>query len=124
MKRDYAVALGLGASGVDDPDQQFYQNYACGSPLNVTGYCNKEMEARFDRQSVEKDQEKRKELVWDIDRRLQEEGARPIIFYYSAATCRQPYVKGLTTMVNSIYNSSRFEDVRLEQGVGSSSAAR
>jgi hypothetical protein len=26
----------------------------------------------------------------------------------------------LTTMVNSIYNSSRFEDLWLEQGVGSS----
>jgi len=33
-------------------------------------------------------------------------------------------VKGMTTMVNSIYNGSRFEDVWLEQGVGSSSAPR
>jgi hypothetical protein len=31
-----------------------------------------------------------------------------------------PRLKGLTTMVNSIYNSSRFEDLWLEQGVGSS----
>jgi peptide/nickel transport system substrate-binding protein len=115
MKRDYAVALGLGASGVDDPDQQFYQNYACGSALNVTGYCNKEMERLFDRQSMEADQQKRKELVWEIDRRLQQEGARPIIFYYSAATCHQPYVKGLTIMVNSIYNGWRMEDVWLDR---------
>ena len=32
----------------------------------------------------------------------------------------QPPVKGLTTMVNSIYNGNRFEDLWLEQGVGSS----
>jgi peptide/nickel transport system substrate-binding protein len=115
MRRDYAVALGLGASGVDDPDQQFYQNYACGSDLNVTGYCNRDMEQLFDRQSMEADQQKRKQLVWDIDRRLQEEGARPIIFYYDAATCRQPYVKGLTIMVNSIYNGWRMEDVWLDK---------
>ena len=115
MRRDYTVALGLGASGVDDPDQQFYQNYACGSALNVTGYCNRAMEQLFDRQSVEADQEKRKEMVWEIDRKLQEEGARPIIFYYSAATCHQPEVKGLTIMVNSIYNGWRMEEVWLDR---------
>jgi peptide/nickel transport system substrate-binding protein len=115
MRRDYAVALGLSAGGIDDPDQQFYQNYACGSVVNITGYCNRAMEQLFDRQSIEADQQKRKELVWDIDRRLQEEGARPIIFYYSAATCRQPEVKGLTIMVNSIYNGWRMEDVWLDR---------
>jgi peptide/nickel transport system substrate-binding protein len=115
MRRDYAVALGLGASGVDDPDQQFYQNYACGSDLNVTGYCNRDMEKLFERQSIEADQQKRKELVWEIDRRLQQEGARPIIFYYSAATCFQPQVRGLTIMVNSIYNGWRMEDVWLDK---------
>jgi hypothetical protein len=26
--------------GVDDPDAQFYENYACGSDRNYTGYCN------------------------------------------------------------------------------------
>jgi peptide/nickel transport system substrate-binding protein len=114
-RHDYVVALGLGASGVDDPDQQFYQNYACGSDLNVTGYCNRAMEQLFDRQSIEADQQKRKEIVWEIDRQLQEEGARPIIFYYSAATCHQPEVKGLTIMVNSIYNGWRMEDVWLDR---------
>jgi peptide/nickel transport system substrate-binding protein len=53
--------------------------------------------------------------VWSIDRQLQEEGTRPIIFYYSAATCRQPEVKGLTIMVNSIYNGWRMEDVWLDR---------
>ena len=49
-----------------------------------------------------------------IDRKLQEDGARPIIFHYRAASCRQPYVKGLTIMVNSIYNGWRIEDVWLD----------
>ncbi len=115
VRRDYKVALGLGASGVDDPDQQFYQNYACGSELNVTGYCNREIEQLFDRQSMEADQQKRKELVWQIDQRLQQDEARPIIYYNNAATCRQPWVKGLTIMVNSIYNGWRMEDVWLDR---------
>ena len=114
-RRDYAVALGLGASAVDDPDQQFYQNYACGSELNVTGYCNREIEKMFERQSIEADPQKRKELVQEIDRRLQQDEARPIIYYNHAATCRQPWVKGLTIMVNSIYNGWRMEDVWLDR---------
>jgi peptide/nickel transport system substrate-binding protein len=114
-RHDYTVALGLGASGVDDPDQQFYQNYACGSLLNVTGYCNRDIEKMFDRQSMEADPQKRKALVQQIDERLQQDGARPVIYYNDAATCWQPYVKGLTIMVNSIYNGWRMEDVWLDR---------
>jgi peptide/nickel transport system substrate-binding protein len=45
-----------------------------------------------------------KPLVWEIDKKLQEDGARPIISYGRGVTCWQPYVKGLTIMVNSVYN--------------------
>ena len=41
--------------------------------------------------------------------------ARPIIFYAPAGNCRQPYVKGLTIMSNSIYNGWRMEDVWLDK---------
>ena len=114
-RKDYSVALNGTGSGVDDPDQQFYENYACGSDRNYSGYCNPELDKEFDRQSMEPDQEKRKKLVWEIDRKLQEDGARPIISHNLAATCWQPQVKGLTMMVNSIYNGWRFEDVWLDQ---------
>jgi peptide/nickel transport system substrate-binding protein len=115
IRKDYAVGLNLTAGAVDDPDQQFYENYACGSERNITGYCNPELEKKFEQQSIEVDRAKRRKLVWEIDRRLQQDGARPIIFHYRAASCRQPYVKGLTIMVNSIYNGWRFEDVWLDE---------
>jgi peptide/nickel transport system substrate-binding protein len=60
-------------------------------------------------------QEKRKQLVWEIERKLAEDGARPIIFYDRRATCWQPHVKGLTLMVNSLFNGWRLEDVWLEK---------
>jgi hypothetical protein len=50
-----------------------------------------------------------------IERKLAEEQARPIIFYPRGGTCTQPYVKGLVTMVNSIYNGYRMEDVWLDK---------
>ena len=115
IRKDYVVALNLTAAAVDDPDQQFFENYSCGSARNITGYCNPELEKQFERQSVETNYDKRKKLVWEIDRKLQQDGARPIIFHYRAASCRQTYVKGLTIMVNSIYNGWRFEDVWLDR---------
>jgi peptide/nickel transport system substrate-binding protein len=52
--------------------------------------------------------------VWEIERILAEDGARLIIFYDRRATCWEPRVKGLTLMVNSIFNGWRMEDVGLD----------
>jgi peptide/nickel transport system substrate-binding protein len=114
-RKDYAVAMNATGSGVDDPDQQFYENYACGSPRNYSGYCNKELDKKFDEQSAMSDQEARKKLVWEIDKALQEDAARPIISHNIGATCMQPRVKGVTQMVNSIFNGWRFEDAWLDR---------
>jgi peptide/nickel transport system substrate-binding protein len=122
MRKDYKLGLNVTETAVDDPDVAFYENYYTGSMRNYTNYSNPEVDALIDKQSVEANIDKRKKLVWQIERKLIEDDARPILFYNKAANCRQPYVKGLTTMVNSIYNSSRFEDLRLDQGVGSSGA--
>jgi peptide/nickel transport system substrate-binding protein len=115
MRHDYTVGLGATFNGVDEPDQIFYETYACGAENNPDGYCNPEVDKLIDRQSIEFDQEKRKKLVWEIERRLAEDGARPIIYHTRAATCRQPYVKGFDSMVNSCYNGCRFEDLWLDQ---------
>ena len=114
-RKDYTIAINGTESGVDDPDQQFYENFVCGAVRNYTGYCNAEVDKLIDQQSAEADPAKRKQLVWQIERRLAEDGARPIIFYPRGGTCMQPYVKGLTIMVNSIYNGWRMEDVWLDK---------
>jgi len=114
-RKDYTVGLNLTGNSVDDPDQAFYENYACGSERNYTGYCNKELQTLFDKQSAETDLDARRKLVWDIQRRLEEDVARPIIFYPRQATCWQPQLKGFTMMSNSIYNGYRFEDLWLDR---------
>jgi hypothetical protein len=111
-RKDYSVGLNTTANTVDDPDQQFYENYACGSQNNVTKYCNPELDKLFDQQSMEADPEKRKRMVWEIDKKLQEDGARPIIYHLLSGTCWQPQVRGLTIMVNSISNGWRARAVR------------
>jgi peptide/nickel transport system substrate-binding protein len=114
-RKDYTIGMNNTGSAVDDPDQQFFENYACGSPRNYNAYCNPELDKKFVEQSVMADQEKRRKLVWEIDRQLQEDGARPIVFHARGATCMQPHVKGVTLMVNSIYNGWRFEDIWLDK---------
>ncbi|MET4798797.1 ABC transporter substrate-binding protein [Bradyrhizobium sp. LB11.1] len=114
-RKDYMLGLNLTGNAVDDPDQSFYENYSCGSERNYTNYCNKEIEKLFDVQSQETDIAKRKKLVWDIDKKLQEDVARPIIFHARTGTCWQPYVKGVTVMTNSSYNGYRYEDVWMDK---------
>jgi peptide/nickel transport system substrate-binding protein len=115
FQKKYVLGLNLTGSSVDDPDQHFYENYACGSLRNFTGYCNKEVEALVNQQSVEADMAKRRALVWEIDRRLQEDVARPIIMHNRGGVCLQPYVKNITYMVNSVYNGFRYEDAWLDK---------
>jgi len=114
-RKDYTIGLNLTGIAVDDPDVNLYENYACESERNYTQYCNKDVDAMIDAQSRELDKEKRKKLVWDIERKLAEELARPIISYNRAATCWKPQVKGFVLHHNSIFNNWRFEDVWLDQ---------
>ena len=114
LRKDYIVALNGQGSGVD-PDLSLNLIYRCGGELNYNGYCNPEVDDLIDRQSIETNTQQRKQLLWEIERKLAEDSARPIIFYDRRATCRQPHVKGWTTMVNSIFNSWRMEDVWLDK---------
>jgi peptide/nickel transport system substrate-binding protein len=114
-RHDYSIGLNLTGNGIDDPDQTFYENYACGSESNWDGYCNPEIDKLFDKQSMEADQDKRKQMVWDIERRLAEDVARPVLYHNRSGTCWHPYVKGYSPMINSIYNGNRMEDVWLDK---------
>jgi peptide/nickel transport system substrate-binding protein len=115
IRKDFKVGLNVLGTAVDDPDVYFPQNYVCNSARNYTSYCDKTFDKMVEQQSMEADPEKRKKLVWDIDYKLQQDLARPVIYHLRAATCWQPQVKGLTMMTNSQYNGWRFEDVWLDK---------
>ena len=66
-------------------------------------------------QSRELDKEKRRKIVWDIERLLVDDAARPNIISNVAVNCWQPYVRNYIPHDNSQYNSLRFEDVWLDR---------
>jgi len=114
MRRDYDFGLSQVGNGVDDPDQNYPENYACGSRTYMD-YCNKEVDALIARQSAERDQDKRRKIAWGIDRKLTDEAVRPMLYYMRGGTCWRPEVKNLSIQVNSIYNGWRMEDVWLDR---------
>ncbi|MBV8393626.1 MAG: ABC transporter substrate-binding protein [Alphaproteobacteria bacterium] len=114
-KKDYQIGMNLTGGGVDDPDANFYENFYSKSERNYTGYNNPEIDKLIDQQSAETDMDKRKKLVWEIEKKLAEDAARPVIGYNVDNTCWDPHVKGVKLQVNSIYNGWRFEDIWLDR---------
>ncbi len=114
IRRDYQMALSQVGNGVDDPDQNYPENYACGSRTYMD-YCNKDIDALIEKQSREADQEKRKQIAWEIDKKLTQDAVRPMLYYLPGATCWRPEVKGLNIQINSIYNNWRMENIWLDK---------
>jgi peptide/nickel transport system substrate-binding protein len=112
---DYSVGMNLTGLGVDDPDVNFVENYTCNSERNYNHYCNPEVDRLIAAQSKEPDIAKRKAIVWQIERKLAEDVARPVIYFQRQANCWHPYVKGLVLHTNSTYNNARFEDIWLDK---------
>jgi peptide/nickel transport system substrate-binding protein len=69
LRKDYTIALNLQTGG-PDPDPILKVFYGCGASLNWDGYCNAKIDELIDRQSMEGDPEKRKPLLFDIERIL------------------------------------------------------
>src|SRR3546814_19936119 len=115
FRSDYAIALNLTGNVIDDPDAVLFENFSCDSERNYTGYCNPELEKKFIAQSMEADFEKRREMVWEIDRQLTADGARSVLFHNISATCHQPSVKNYNDVVNGMYNNWRMEYLWLDR---------
>ena len=93
--------------------QDGYENYAGSFARNPTQYGNKEVDALSILQSQKTDRERRRKFVWQNERRLAEDLARPII------VLRPPPSSGsrasrASWCRNGIFNNWRFADVSLD----------
>lgn len=115
QRKDYTLALQVTGFAVDDPDGNLVENYSCNSERNYTQYCNADVDRKLAEQSRESDKKKRQQIVWDIEKILIEDAARPSIQFGVGANCWQSYVKGYKPHNNSLYNNLRFENVWLDK---------
>ena len=113
-RREFQLGANLTGLGVDDPDANFYENYACGSPRNYGDYCDEGAMKLIDQQSRELDARKRLALVAQIQRRLEEDAARPVMGWRTDRFAMQPYVKNLVPHP-VVYNCCRLQEVWLDR---------
>jgi peptide/nickel transport system substrate-binding protein len=111
---EFQMGANITGLGVDDPDANFYENYACGSPRNYTGYCDEQVMKMIDAQSQELDRPTRAALVAQIQRKLEEDAARPVMSWRFDYFPIGPYVKNLVPHHN-IYNYGRMQEVWLDR---------
>jgi peptide/nickel transport system substrate-binding protein len=114
MRKDFQAGANGTGFGVDDPDGVFYENYACGSLRNLTGYCNETVMKLIDAQSQTIDPAKRRELVNQIQRRLEEDVARPIMGWRTDHFLNWPRVKNLVPH-QVTYNWGRMQEVWVDK---------
>jgi peptide/nickel transport system substrate-binding protein len=107
---DYQIGANLTGIGPDDPDANFFENYGCGSPRNYSQYCNEEVSKMIEQQSQELDPKKRLAMVWNIQRKLEADAARPILDWKLDYFVVWPHVKNLVPH-QSIYNFGRMQEV-------------
>jgi peptide/nickel transport system substrate-binding protein len=107
---DYQIGANLTGIGVDEPDANFYENYACGSPRNYSFYCDEQLAKMVDQQSQELDAKKRQQLVWAIQRKLEDDAARPMLDWRLDYFTVWPHVKNMIPHHN-IYNFGRMQEV-------------
>jgi peptide/nickel transport system substrate-binding protein len=107
---DYQIGANLTGIGPDDPDANFFENYGCASPRNYSQYCSEEVAKLIDQQSQELDPKKRLQLVWDIQKKLEADAARPILDWKIDHFTVWPHVKNLIPH-QSLYNFGRMQEV-------------
>jgi peptide/nickel transport system substrate-binding protein len=113
-RRDFLIGANMTAGGSEDPDGWFFENYLCASQRNYSDYCNPDVESLIHRTSEEQNKAKRKAMVWDIEKRLAMDAARPILGHALDFQMAWPYVKGYVPH-NSLYSYARFQDVWLDK---------
>jgi len=111
---EFEVAVNTTGIGPDDPDANFYENFKCGSARNYSDYCSKEIDSLIEKQSQTTDQKKRLQLVNEIDKRLQLDGARLMLGWSKEYVVMWPYVKNVVPH-QSIYNYGRMQEVWLDK---------
>jgi len=107
---DYQIGANLTGLGVDDPDANFYENFACGSPRNYGFYCSEQVMKMIDQQSMELDPAKRLALVIAVQKQLEQDAARPTLDQRLDYFTVWPHVKNMVPHDN-IYNFGRMADV-------------
>lgn len=114
--RSRSFQLTASSSGLtlDDPDQVFSEHYLCNGTENFSQLCDEEVERLFLEQQRTLDQQRRRELVWQMQRRLWQLNGKVVVHWSVRRTPVWREVQGFT-MGASNYQGMRLDTVWKKQ---------
>lgn len=113
-KGNFDIASNSTALGFDDPDVLFYENFKCGELRNYSHSCDAEIERLGEQQSATLDLAQRKQILYQMDRKLIEQAIWPTLGWRNNYQVWWPEVRGFRAMA-SVQNAVRFDHVWLAQ---------
>jgi len=117
VKREFDILPWGHGAALDDPDAHYTELYLCGAPRDYSGMCDQKVTQMFEKQSVELDPEKRKQLVWDLERYAVPLGIKIILAWSESRQATWNYVKGYVKgpSSGSGYNTRHYKQVWLDK---------
>ncbi len=109
-----AYSSWIGRSRTPAAGCPYYESYVCGSPRNYSDYCNPEIDRLVEQQSTTADLGRRRQIVLDLQRRLEEDAARPVLGWAKQSILFWPHVRNFVPHVN-LHNYHRMQEVWLDR---------
>ena len=81
MRKDYKLGVEVSHRRPRRARPEILRELCLRRRAQLTGYCDPETDKLIDAQSMEANPEKRRKLVWQIERRLAEDASRPVLLY-------------------------------------------
>ncbi len=102
---------------LDDPDAHYSELYICGAFRDYSGMCDKKVTELYLKQSQELDPEKRKQLVWDLEKYAVPQSIKIVLSWNTARSASWNYVHGWVQGPSGGggYNNRHYKQVWMEK---------
>jgi peptide/nickel transport system substrate-binding protein len=98
-----------------DPGGVYGEHYHCASPRNTSRWCDKEADALYEQQLKLLNNEERRKVVWEMNRRATNAASMGILAWRNEAWARWPYVKDWVVTPSRYTLASKLEYVWLDK---------
>jgi peptide/nickel transport system substrate-binding protein len=112
---DYELVSTSETAGTMDPSLFYADFYRCGASANQSGYCNAEFDKLFDKQVAERSEDKRVELIHQMERILLSDLPQVQVRWIAEGMAWQPWVKNWLDVDPAYYNNVTLEEVWLDK---------
>ena len=113
LKNEFELQPSSSTQSLDDPDAVFAENYLTDSTGNATGIGVKAVDDLFLKQSTEQDQQKRSDMVKEMQKLALAQNGRVVFYWYRRHAILSKRMKNYV-LHSSNLNNNRYQDVWLD----------